>query len=163
MIIHYFNTKKNKDKNKAQIIYNRILLLSKNYTNSKFILNKDFQNSFEILSIILILFLKNIKDLKQNNYNFINQEIMNLYVKDLDYSFREIGIGDMSIGKYVKKHIKKFYFRVSKFEKIINENDIENCYIFIKNLNFIHESLQKEFANEIFDIYKKIRIDVQKM
>ena len=32
---------------------------------------------------------------------------MNLYIIDLDKSLRELGIGDMSIGKYVKCIRKK--------------------------------------------------------
>ena len=32
-------------------------------------------------------------------------------IEDLDKALREIGIGDMSIGKYVKKYVKKFYYR----------------------------------------------------
>ena len=33
---------------------------------------------------------------------------MSNFINDLDKSFREVGIGDMSIGKYVKKYVKKF-------------------------------------------------------
>ena len=33
---------------------------------------------------------------------------MDSFVKDLDQHYREQGIGYMSIGNYVKKHVKKF-------------------------------------------------------
>ena len=39
----------------------------------------------------------------------INEELVKNLIVDLDKSMREIGIGDMSIGKYVKKYVKKFY------------------------------------------------------
>ena len=47
----------------------------------------------------------------------INQILIDLLIADLDYSLREQGIGDMSIGKYVKKYVKKFYYRLSIIDK----------------------------------------------
>ena len=46
------------------------------------------------------------------------KSLLILFIKDLDESLSLRGIGDMSIGKYVKSYVKKFYFRLSKFPKI---------------------------------------------
>ena len=51
---------------------------------------------------------------------------MNLFTSDLDYSFRLYGIGDMNIGKNVKFYLKKFYFRVSTYEKIFDNYNRSN-------------------------------------
>ena len=64
---------------------------------------------------------------------------LNLFVKDLDYSFRAKGIGDIKIGKYVKSYVKKFYFRVSKLEIIFKNNDQKEFERFVKNLNIFYE------------------------
>ena len=57
------------------------------------------------------------KESAHNNkkkYQVVNEELVSLFIADLDESLREKGIGDMSIGKYVKSYVKKFYFRISK-------------------------------------------------
>ena len=58
----------------------------------------------------------------------VNDVLISLFISDLDESLRQKGIGDMSIGKYVKSYVKKFYFRISKFP------DDNNLY---KNESFI--------------------------
>ena len=109
MILHYFKSKKNKDKVLSNKIYNEILTMSKKLVNSKdYFKNKDFGTSFEIFSIFLIIYIKSIRDLKINNYKLINQNLIDLFINDLDFSLREQGIGDMSLGKYVKAYLKKF-------------------------------------------------------
>ena len=61
----------------------------------------------------------------------VNDELVSLFISDLDESLREKGIGDMSIGKYVKSYVKKFYFRVRKFP---DDNNLYKNEIFIKYL-----------------------------
>ena len=54
---------------------------------------------------------------------------MNIFTEDLDYSLRLHGVGEMSIGKHVKFYLKKFYFRISSYEKIF-ENNYSNNIIY---------------------------------
>ena len=58
---------------------------------------------------------KNLLETNRKKYLKVNEELISLFISDLDESLREKGIGDMSIGKYVKSYVKKFYFRISKF------------------------------------------------
>ncbi len=46
----------------------------------------------------------------------ISQEVLNLMFADMDRNFREMGIGDMSVGKHVKKVAKAFYGRAEILE-----------------------------------------------
>ena len=56
---------------------------------------------FEIFSIITVFYLRKLKDKNTQIHNTISQSIIDIFIKDLDQNFREKGIGDMSIGKYV--------------------------------------------------------------
>ena len=130
MILHYFKKKENKEKIIANEQYKRILSESNIFLNSNnFFKVKDFKTSFEIVSIFLIMFIrKNLLEENRSYYLKVNDELISLFISDLDESLREKGIGDMSIGKYVKSYVKKFYFRVSKFP------DNNNLY---KNKSFL--------------------------
>ena len=158
MLLHYFYKKENKEKNYVKDIYSKNLRLSVKFIKTnKYILKEDFQTSFEIFSLFLIFHLKNFKDFKMKNHIKINQELMNLFVNDLDYSFREIGIGDMKIGKYVKTFIKKFYFRLSAMEEILNTKDLNKSVEFISNLNIIKKNQITRATKEMLNIYLKIQ------
>ena len=162
MLLHYFYKKENKEKNYVNNIYSKNIKLSIRFIqSSNYILKKDFQTSFEIFSLFLIFHLKNFKDFKIKNYKKINEELINLFVNDLDYSFREIGIGDMKIGKYVKTFIKKFYFRLSAMEEILNTKDLNKSVEFVSNLNIIKKNQITRATKEMLNIYLKIQSSIE--
>ena len=170
MFIHYFKKKENKDKEIANKIYLSIIVQVKKILNKKeFNLIREFNSSFELITIFLFIIFFSYK--KESKELKINQYIMNLYIIDLDKSLREMGIGDMGIGKYVKSYIKKFYYRIPKLEKILKSNNYSDFekYIIKKNIvdqidtnkilskflfKFINKSLKKakkeDFSNFVF-------------
>ena len=138
MILQYFKKKENKDQNIAIEQYKRILQESRIFLNdNNFFKSKNYNTSFEIVSIFLIMHInKNLGEEDREKYLKINEKLIALFISDLDESLREKGIGDMSIGKYVKSYVKKFYFRISKFPKNNNlyKNEIFIEYLKLTNL-----------------------------
>ena len=102
MVLQYFKKKENEYKEKADEIYSLSIDKSKNIINKNFLKKANFDSSFEITSIILIFCLKILKDHNKNKNNEISNYLINNLILDLDNTFREMGIGDMSIGKHVK-------------------------------------------------------------
>ena len=88
----------------------------------------------------------------------VNDELISFFISDLDESLREKGIGDISIGKYVKSYVKKFYFRISKFPKNNNlyKNDSFLDYLKITNLikNDDYVNVSRKF-NDKFEEFLK--------
>ena len=158
MILQYFFKKENKDKKIANLIYNDLLKASNTFLmKNEFFINKNYNTSFELVSIFLIFYInKNIFN-KIKNYQRINDNLISIFISDLDESLRSKGIGDMSIGKYVKSYVKKFYFRLKKFPKKnqLDSNDILN---YLQNFYFIHRNDQKNASLLILDFFKKIEI-----
>ena len=142
MILQYFKKKENKEQIIAIEQYKKILVESNLFLNeNNFFKIKNYKISFEIVSIFLIMFIHiNLSEYNRKLYAKVNDELLSLFISDLDESLREKGIGDMSIGKYVKSYVKKFYFRISKFP------DDNNLY---KNKAFIeYLKLTDLFENE---------------
>ena len=105
---------------------------------NKFFKVKNYNISFEIVSIFLIMFIrKNLLEDNRNLYLKVNDELLSLFISDLDESLREKGVGDMSVGKYVKSYVKKFYFRISKFPKDNNLYKNETFIEYLKITNLI--------------------------
>ena len=139
MILHYLKTRENKEQIIAKNQYKKILYESKNFLNeNKFFKTKNYKTSFEIVSIFLIMFIrKNLLDTNRSKYLKVNEELISIFISDLDESLRVKGIGDMSIGKYVKSYVKKFYFRISKFPDNNNLYNNENFIEYLKLTNLI--------------------------
>ena len=157
MILHYFRGKENKDKQLAQDFYKKILYLSNSILNkNSFFKVSNYNTSFEIVSIILIIYIKlNIK-FNIKNYKNVNEHLINNFVLDLDDSLRSKGIGDMSIGKYVKSYIKKFYFRLSKFPYEIEKIEENDFLDYLQNFELISNKRHIEAAKVFLKIFNNI-------
>ena len=87
---------------------------------------------------------KNLLEYNRKLYLKVNDELMSLFISDLDESLREKGIGDMSIGKYVKSYVKKFYYRIRKFP---DDNNLYNNQSFIEYLKMIDLIKNDDYSN----------------
>ena len=136
MILQYFKKKENKEQIIAAEQYKKIITESNLFLNeNNFFKEKNYNVSFEIVSIFIIMFIrKNLLNPNRALYLKVNDELISLFISDLDESLREKGIGDMSIGKYVKSYVKKFYYRISKFPK---DNNLKKNKKFVEYLKII--------------------------
>ena len=146
MILQYFKKKENKEQIIANEQYKKILAESNLFLNeNNFFKVKNYKISFEIVSIFLIMFIrKNLLKYDRKLYLKVNDKLISLFISDLDESLREKGIGDMSIGKYVKSYVKKFYFRISKFPE---DNNLYKNESFIEYLKLIDLIKNDDYVN----------------
>ena len=146
MILQYLKKRENKEQIIATEQYKKILAESSIFLDeNNFFRIKDYNVSFEIVSIFLIMFIrKNLLEYNRKLYLKVNDELMSLFISDLDESLREKGIGDMSIGKYVKSYVKKFYFRISKFPV---DNNLYKNQSFIEYLKMIDLIKNDDYVN----------------
>jgi cytochrome b pre-mRNA-processing protein 3 len=49
----------------------------------------------------------------------IGQELFDLMFVDMDASLRELGVGDLSVGKYVKRLASNFYARIAALDEAL--------------------------------------------
>ena len=110
--------------------------------------NLNFNHTFEITSLLLFCIFFGSKASSEFHKSNIknNQILMDYFIRDIDHSLRLSGIGDMSIGKYVKTYVKKFYFRVSELEKLFSQNEgfinnNFNKYLIKYNITFTHSEI----------------------
>ena len=136
MILQYFKKKENKDKDLAVFLYSQIIdsniIIARR--NKNFLID-DFNTTFEISTILLFCFFHTFKN--EYKYKKILQETMNIFISDLDHSLRSIGISDMQIGKYVKKYVKKFYFRLKLLEKLFDDFNNLDFSSYISDLEIL--------------------------
>tara|TARA_Y100000741_G_scaffold95328_1_gene70818 strand:- start:356 stop:844 length:489 start_codon:yes stop_codon:yes gene_type:complete len=162
MFLQYFKIKRNNYKNQTLSIYQEIVDHSnhfiKNSLNDK---NYNFDEVFEIFSIITVFYLKKLKDTNTQSNNEISQKVIDKFIKDLDQNFREKGIGDMSIGKYVKKYVKKFYYRLMILDEVLQENEDINFTSYIQKFGISNFGNSMKITRDLKILYNDIVIDKQ--
>jgi len=159
MFLQYFKKKENQYRLKSDKIYLNILTQSKSLLNKKYFNEIDFSVSFELISILLIYHLKFFNNKNKIAKKCINEELMKNLVNDLDKSLRDVGIGDMSIGKYVKNYVKKFYYRLKILDPIFEKDNFEEFLIYINSLKFVNKSNSNELVNELSVFFLQIKND----
>jgi hypothetical protein len=157
MILQYFKIKENEYKIKSDKIYLNVLNKSKSLLNKKYFNEIDFSISFELISILLIYHLKFFKNKDMFLKKRINEELMKNLVNDLDKSLRDVGVGDMSIGKYVKNYVKKFYYRLKILDPIFEKDNFEELLSHINSLKFVNKNNSNELVNELSEFFLQIK------
>jgi cytochrome b pre-mRNA-processing protein 3 len=79
---------------------------------------------FEMLSLVMILFFRRTRSSERSGQE-IAQEIVDAFFQDLDYSIRELGIGDNSVPKRMKKFAGMFYGRLESYAAAMDAHDRE--------------------------------------
>jgi len=79
---------------------------------------------FEMLSAVMILFFRRTRTSGTSGQE-IAQEIVDAFFEDIDYSIRELGIGDNSVPKRMKKLAGMFYGRLEAYSKAMDTGDAE--------------------------------------
>ena len=157
MILQYFKKKENEFKIKSDKIYLNILNKSKSLLNKKFFNEIDFSTSFELISILLIYYLNFFKNKDMASNKRIKEELMKSLVNDLDKSLRDVGISDMSIGKYVKKYVKKFYYRLKILDPIFENINNDEFLNYLNSLEFVNKNNSNELIGELFEFFLQIK------
>tara|TARA_B100000900_G_scaffold365423_1_gene340662 strand:+ start:56 stop:595 length:540 start_codon:yes stop_codon:yes gene_type:complete len=105
---------------------------------------------FEILLLHLIIL---IRKLKRESLEHVSQAIVDLMFSSIDLSFREEGVGDLSIPKKMKKVGMVFYGRSTSLDQILEVDDystMSNLLVdyFIRNM-FSSDDKFKRRADEL--------------
>ena len=142
-----------------KIIYLETIKSVKKITKQLYLTEKlNFNHTFEITSLLLFCIFFGSKISSKFNKNDINnnQILMDYFIRDIDHSLRLSGIGDMSIGKYVKTYVKRFYFRVSELENFFSEEDFNNSKFneYLIKYNIIFNNSEIDYNDNLINDLK---------
>ncbi len=71
---------------------------------------------FDMIIIHAMLVFRHLRD-GGNDAEITGQAVFDLMFKDMDRSLREMGVGDLSVARHIKKMAKAFYGRAAMYEE----------------------------------------------
>ena len=160
--------KKKKYETVSNDIYQKIVKFSRNkifYT--KYRVPDTIDGRFDMLVLITIITVFRLSKIKDEGKK-LSQNIFDIIFKDLDFSLRELGAGDVSVATNMKKLISSYMGRQNIYLKAFKNDDEKFLAMAFKN-NIFRNNDQKEnlillLSKNIFKINKKLDlIDDKKM
>lgn len=71
---------------------------------------------FDMIILHAFLIMRRLKQIAAPEAQRVSQDLFDLLFADMDSNLREIGVGDLGVGKRVKKMAQAFYGRVEAYE-----------------------------------------------
>ena len=140
-------------KNEYINIYNNLIKLTR---NKNLYLNLKEKETFSDRIVFLLLHLSFFfKVYKADNQKKIIQEIHDFIFKQIELTIREIGYGDVSINKNMKKYVNFFYDIISKIDSWDFNNFEQKCEILDNYINNPKDiSFYANYFDKLLDFYK---------
>ena len=161
---NFFFKEKFKKNHAKNIVENIIQVSQSDIFYKKYKIKKDFLLRFEIITILVFLIFFRLKNNKKHRSKL--QEIYDYLFDYIDFSLREIGIGDLSVGKKVKNlaktYNKSFQINFNDIKKPIKRNlfekNVDPIIVdnFVKYLLRENKKIHSIIAKKIFikDLFK---------
>ena len=160
---------KNKNKNILELsnqIYKLIIKQSRIkpfYTNLN--IPDTIDGRFELV-VLHFFFIDNALNKEVEYYDKIYKEILEIMYKDFDMSLREMGVGDLSVGKKIYHMTEAFSGRIVAYRAASKKNKTQvikslrrNVYGTIKNINKNQLNILAEYFLESLKLINTTTID----
>ena len=154
--------KKKKYETVSNDIYQKIVNFSRNkifYT--KYSVPDTIDGRFDMLVLITIIVVHRLSKIK-NEGSELSQKIFDIVFKDLDYSLRELGAGDVSVANNMKKLISSYMGRQKIYLKAFKSEDEKFLASAFKNNIFRNKDQKKNLilllSKNILRINKKLHL-----
>ena len=154
--------KKKKYETSSLVIYQKIVKFSRDkifYT--KYNVPDTIDGRFDMLVLITIIVVFRLSKIKDEGIE-LSQKIFDIIFKDLDFSLRELGAGDVSVSNNMKKLISSYMGRQKVYLQAFKNDDKKFLALAFKN-NIFRNNHQKEnlillLSKNILKFNKKLNL-----
>ena len=126
----------------AERLYQSILQASRQpnlYT--EFEVHDHLDSRFDMLCLHISLLMGRLRMLPEDVHKPLNQELFDRFFADMDFTLREMGVGDLGVGKRVRKMSEAFMGRLLAYTKSLERNDkMELALVLARNIRRSHNS-----------------------
>lgn len=115
--------RKDKTRDNARELYRDIIVQSRKPVFYEAMAVPDtVEGRFDMITLNMFLILRRLKAEEGRTAAF-SQTLFDVMFKNMDDSLREMGVGDLVVGKRVRKLAEDFYGRINAYETAMNADD----------------------------------------
>ncbi len=123
MIFGYFNRKR-KNRTIVDELYRQLTEMARDPVYyAKLNVPDSVMGRFEMLSVVMVLFFRAARAAGPS-VEALSQDIVDTFFLDIDHSIRELGVGDVSVPRRMKKLARMFYGRAQTYGEALDQNDV---------------------------------------
>ena len=91
------------------------------------------EGRFDMILLHLILFVRRLRR-ETGPIRALGQGVFDLLCRDMDHSFREMGIGDLAVPKHMRRVAEAFYGRAAAYDAAIEGGDAQLTAVLARNI-----------------------------
>ncbi|MBL81957.1 MAG: ubiquinol-cytochrome C chaperone [Rhodospirillaceae bacterium] len=108
----------------AERLYQSILQASRQqHLYIEFDVKDHLDSRFDMLCLHISLLMERLRMLPEGVHKQLNQELFDRFFADMDFTLREMGVGDLGVGKRVRKMSEAFMGRLAAYTEALEKND----------------------------------------
>lgn len=125
----------------AERLYQSILQASRQPSLYKeFEVQDHLDSRFDMLCLHISLLMGRLRMLPEGVHKQLNQELFDRFFADMDFTLREMGVGDLGVGKRIRKMSEAFMGRLSAYTESLEKNDkTELALALARNIRRTHD------------------------
>ena len=141
-LMRYLGTQQRKlEERPAERLYQSILQASRQpQLYAEFEVRDHLDSRFDMLCLHISLLMGRLRMLPEDVHKPLNQELFDRFFADMDFTLREMGVGDLGVGKRVRKMSEAFMGRLLAYTKSLERNDkTELALVLARNIRRSHD------------------------
>lgn len=120
MLSRFF--KKDRTRDRARELYRDIILQARKPAFYEAGVPDTVDGRFDMICLHMFLVMRRLKPEERRTSEF-SQALFDVMFKNMDDSLREMGVGDLIVGKRVRKLAEDFYGRINAYDRALNSDD----------------------------------------
>ena len=149
-----FNNKEKKKKYLSSLIYKKIIVQArKKKFYSKLEVPDTLDGRFELI-VLHLFFLKLVINKNDEKENSIFDSLVKIMFDDFDMNLRELGVGDLSVGKKIYQMSEAISGRFKAYEKGIDSKQKDVAVILKRNVYGTCKKIDSRNLNMLVDYFK---------
>ena len=144
----------------AERIYQSVLAASRQPDlYIEFEIPDNLDSRFDMLCLHISLVMLRLRQLPEEIQKPLNQDLFDRFFADMDFTLREMGVGDLGVGKRVRKMSEAFMGRLTAYDEALTARDIDALGLAVaRNLRRAETSCEadKRMANYMIDKHQQL-------
>ncbi|MBX7146740.1 MAG: hypothetical protein K1X44_05465 [Alphaproteobacteria bacterium] len=150
--------KKSSSKNIAWDLYTKVVEQARHPVfYNKFFVPDTLDGRFELIILHIYTLMHQFKS--RQNTKILNQELFDVLFQDMDYNLREMGAGDLGVGRRIKIMIQAFYGRIKAYDQAFSDSDPFHALrlAFTRNVYGTMDSIDQEIVDKMVLYIKEMK------